>query len=275
MSRIRRFVALTGVLAVLSVPLSSTTALAQHHGGHGHRGGFSHYGGYGHHGATFRFGFGFGTHGYYPPYYSYHGGYPYYGYGYGYAPYSYYDYGYYGSGAVRLQVQPNEARVFVDDCYVGVVDDFDGSFQRLQLPPGRHEIAVKLRGYRTHRFHIYAAPGRTTRLRYDMTQGTGEDEPDDLAGEGSPSADREGATYRGSRRADPGAGEVRMTVRPEDASVYVDGEFQGVGEEVRRLDLSPGRHRIEVARPGYRGAERDLEIVAGQPAALDVELSRD
>src|SRR5688572_13030816 len=67
---------------------------------------------------------------------------------YGYAPYGYFPpYTYtrdpYEVSGVRLKVQPKDARVFVDGYYAGTVDDFDGTFQQLDLKPGRHEIAVK------------------------------------------------------------------------------------------------------------------------------------
>ena len=54
------------------------------------------------------------------------------------------------SGSVRVIVEPEQARVYVDGYYAGIADDFDGIFQRLSIPPGRHEITVKLDGYRTH-----------------------------------------------------------------------------------------------------------------------------
>jgi hypothetical protein len=65
-----------------------------------------------------------------------------------------------------------------------------------------------------------------------------------------------------------------LTVEPDDASVYVDGSFRGTARQSRNLDLSPGRHRIEVVRPGYRTLERDVEIEAGKPTDLDVTLEK-
>ena len=61
--------------------------------------------------------------------------------------------GYYYGGAwasARLEVKPRDAQVFVDGYYVGVVDQFDGVFQRLDLPTGEHEVVVYLPGYRTY-----------------------------------------------------------------------------------------------------------------------------
>ena len=51
--------------------------------------------------------------------------------------------------SVRLDVKPKEAEVYVDGYYAGVVDDFDGTFQRLRVEPGEHEIELWLDGYRT------------------------------------------------------------------------------------------------------------------------------
>jgi len=116
---------------------------------------------------------------YYGPYYgpSFYDPYPYY------RPslYGFYRPSYETSG-VRLKVHPNEARVLVDGYYAGTVDDFDGAFQQLDLKPGRHEITVKLAGYRTHSFRVYAAPGRTLKLSHELEKGTGADETEDLAG---------------------------------------------------------------------------------------------
>ena len=61
-----------------------------------------------------------------------------------------------------------------------------------------------------------------------------------------------------------GGGQLKLSVRPADASVYVDGAFRGSGREVSLLALPPGRHRIEVVRPGFSTVERDVEITAGE-----------
>ena len=130
---------------------------------------------------------------YYRPYYrpgislGFYAGYPFYGYGsYGY-PYGYYGrpYGYYGSpygygygypasyghgygygygnayGGVRIQGAPPDAEVLADGYYVGIVDDFDGAFQRLELEPGAHSIEIRGRGMPPVAFDVNIQPGRT------------------------------------------------------------------------------------------------------------------
>src|SRR6185436_10938111 len=107
--------------------------------GYGYRPGFS---------IGFSFGYPY-AYGY--PYYGYRYGYPYYGYPYGAYGYSYggyypAGYGYVGGGSaygsIRIQGAVRNAEVYVDGSYAGIVDDFDGSFQRLDLEAGAHSIEV-------------------------------------------------------------------------------------------------------------------------------------
>jgi hypothetical protein len=124
---------------------------------------------------------------YYPHYYYY----PRYAYPYGYGAfglgYFYYDpyawapvatihydgsaYGYgYGNptGALRLQVQPRDAEVYVDGYYAGMVDEFDGTYQSLRLEEGEYHIEIVAAGYETIAFDVKIQPGRTINYRGDM-----------------------------------------------------------------------------------------------------------
>ena len=70
-------------------------------------------------------------------------------------------YGYPEAGAVRLKIKPKHAQVFIDGYYVGVVDEFDGTFQKLRLDEGPHRLAVRLDGYEPLEFNIYVTLDRT------------------------------------------------------------------------------------------------------------------
>jgi len=119
------------------------------------------------------FGYGYGyPYGYWGPYaypYGYYGsyGYPYYPYGapvgYGYGGYGYADY-----GGVRLDMPQKDAAVYVDGYYAGIVDDFDGTFQRLELTPGAHRIEVKAPGFVPLAFDVNADTGRTIHYRASL-----------------------------------------------------------------------------------------------------------
>jgi hypothetical protein len=102
--------------------------------------------------------------GFYPyGYYGYYG-YPYgYGYGYGYGyPDAYLGVGGESAyGAVRIQGAPRDAQVYADGYYVGVVDDFDGTFQHLNLVPGTHRIEIRTPGAPSTTVDIRVEPGQT------------------------------------------------------------------------------------------------------------------
>ena len=70
------------------------------------------------------------------------------------------------------------------------------------------------------------------------------------------------------------SGRVRLEVRPDDASVYVDDEFRGTAREARIMNLSPGRHRIELVRPGFAVERREVTVVTGESQDVLVELLR-
>jgi hypothetical protein len=106
-------------------------------------------------------------------------GYPYGGYGYGLGFGSGYGYGYgsYGAyagpayqiyGGIRLKVRPREAEVFVDGYFAGVVDDFDGAFQQLNLDVGPHRIEVRAAGYQPLSFEIRTQPDEKITYKGDL-----------------------------------------------------------------------------------------------------------
>src|SRR5436189_1639896 len=80
--------------------------------------------------------------------------------------------------AIRLEVKPKEAEVYVDGYYAGVVDDFDGTFQRLRVEPGEHEIELYLDGHRTVRQKVYLTPDNTFKIRYTMERLAAGEQPE-------------------------------------------------------------------------------------------------
>ncbi|MEO5822514.1 MAG: hypothetical protein ABIT71_18550 [Vicinamibacteraceae bacterium] len=89
-------------------------------------------------------------------------------YDYGYTPSYFYDplpgHAY---GGVRITEAPRDAQVFADGYYVGIVDDFDGVFQHVNLEPGQHRIEVRTAEVEPISFDVYVQPGRTITLRAD------------------------------------------------------------------------------------------------------------
>jgi hypothetical protein len=71
-------------------------------------------------------------------------------------------------GDVRLRVRPRDAQVFVDGYYAGIVDNFDGVFQRLTLEVGPHQIEIAAPGFEPQVFDVYVDPTRTVDLHSDL-----------------------------------------------------------------------------------------------------------
>jgi hypothetical protein len=100
---------------------------------------------------SYRMGVYYGSGGYYP---------------YGATPRGYYDPlpgRYYGG--VRITGVPRDAQVFADGYYVGLVNDFDGAFQHMNLEAGPHHIEIDWGGYEPIAFDVHVRPGETTTFR--------------------------------------------------------------------------------------------------------------
>jgi hypothetical protein len=166
---------------------------------------------------------------------------------------------------VRLRVEPEEAEdaaVYVDGFYAGVVDDFNGVFQSLPLTPGGHTIVLYLEHYRTVRHNFYLSPGGSFKLRATMERlPVGEkSEPPELA----PAVPAPPAgTYRMPARAPRvavaptqvrpaeavGFGTLDIFVQPTSAEVTIDGQRWVTSDEGHFMVPVPaGKHRVEVKK---------------------------
>jgi hypothetical protein len=204
--------------------------------------------------------------------------------------YSYWYFPVYDNRAeVFLRVQPEaaeEAAVYVDGFYAGVVDDFNGVFQSLPLTPGGHTIVLYLEGYRTVRHNFYLSPGSSFKLRSMMERlpGGEKSEPPDIA----PSVPTPPAgTYRtpvtpprtqlpppAARAAQAvGFGTLDIFVQPTGAEVTIDGQRWVSSEEGHFMVQVPaGKHRVEVRKSGYRAFATEIEVGDGQTVPLNVSL---
>ena len=238
------------------------------------------------------------------PYYAY--GYPWYG-GWGYRYYGPYPYYYYDNYAsVRVQASPREAQVYVDGYFVGVVDDFDGTFQRLRVAPGGHEITLHLNGYRNLSQRIYLQPHTTFRLQARL-ESIADGAPQDPVPAPNPDAVRSEEYERGApedetepeppgppsrrwparqqaeqRQADHATQDARfgtltLRVQPSDAEVTIDGApWRGAADSdgVLSIQVPAGTHRVEIGREGYVSYVADVVVRANAATPLNVMLQR-
>lgn len=277
-----------GLAALLSVvALASVATEARAQGRRGGRGGHYGYGGY------------------YRPYYSFYYDpffspfwYPY--------PVFYPPYGWYGAryaeSAVRIEVVPREAKVFVDGYYAGVVDDFDGTFQRLRVQPGKHEILVYLEGYRSIRQTMYLAPDSTYKIRGEMTKLAPSDPPEPPPPAPPPPPPGQGdrvdmpfgppqppPTYAPPRPdgppprepeaarslpSDTRFGRLIIRVQPADAEIVIDGERWLTPETSDRLtvNITEGKHHLEVHKVGFQSFSTEVDVRRGESTPINVSL---
>ena len=225
-----------------------------------------------------------------------------------YGPYGYppYRYNIDPGAAVKLEVKPNKAEVYVDGFYAGIVDDFDGAFQRLRIRPGEHDIELYLDGYRTVHQKVYLTPDNTFKLKYTMEKlGAGEQpeprpQPPQAPPQAGPPPTYQPPMYppqppRGQgRRAPQGQppppppssgspmpragnasafGTISVRVQPGDADVLVDGEkWRADGQERLVIDLPEGRHTIEIQKSGYRTYVTEIDVRHGETTPVNVSL---
>ena len=58
--------------------------------------------------------------------------------------------------------------MYVDGYYVGIVDAFDGIFQKLHIDSGPHRIEVRAPGYEPLTFDVRITPDHSTTYQGEM-----------------------------------------------------------------------------------------------------------
>jgi hypothetical protein len=196
-----------------------------------------------------------------------------------------------GRAEVRLQVTPREAAVYVDGFYAGVVDDFDGFFQRLPLLSGGHTIVLYMEGFGTITRRVYLSPGSDLSIREVLVPlpPSQVSEPPTLAAMLPPPPEGSYIPPRTASRSTPptptatqqasvqatGYGVLSLRFRPTDAVVVIDGQewiSTAPGELI--VHLSVGLHVVEVKENGSLRFTTQVEILENQTTELNVATPR-
>jgi hypothetical protein len=193
-------------------------------------------------------------------------------------PYPYYAYD--NTGSARLLIAPRNAQVYVDGQFLGLVDEFDGSLQRLHVPIGEHELQVYLEGYRTLTQKVLFTRGTTLRIQSAL-QPLAPGEPSEPKPAPKAAMLRTDPYQRHTPASPPRTGEraesgtLSLRVNPPDAAILIDGEpwERPQGENRFTIDLPEGTHQVEVRKAGYRGYTRSVDIQRGQTLPLNVSLT--
>jgi hypothetical protein len=152
-------------------------------------------------------------------------------------------------GATKVE---KTSGVWVDGQYVGYLKELKGS-KKILLLPGEHEIIVRQGGYKDFSQKITVQPGGKQVIRVAMEKDLRMQIPTITA-------------------------EIKLSVVPDRAAVFVDGlfvghvaEFGGVG---RALLVAPGKRKITISLPGYQTFETEINLVANQKFQVKTELMK-
>jgi hypothetical protein len=158
-------------------------------------------------------------------------------------------------GEVRFRPQNGAAKtagVWVDGKYVGYLSELKGS-KKLLLLPGEHEISVREAGYQSVEQKISVQPNAVQTLRVSMAKDPRAQFPTVSA-------------------------EVRLSIDPDRAAVFVDDQFAGHAHEFggagRAMLLSPGKHHIKITLPGYQSFNTEIDVRAKQKYDIKTQLPK-
>ncbi len=140
--------------------------------------------------------------------------------------------------------------VWIDGGYVGFLGELKED-NTVSLLPGEHEIAVRQAGYQEFKQKVVVEPGKQLVLRVTMQK--------------DPRAEYPKVTAK-----------VKLEVTPDRAAVFLDDAFVGHVQEFgglgRSMLVSPGKHRLKIALPGYRTFETEINLLPRQEFTIKTEL---
>ena len=176
---------------------------------------------------------------------------------------------------IRIDVEPDDAQVYVDRYYAGVVDDFDGIFQHLTLRAGPHLLEIRKTGFTTLVAELNLSPGQSITYRRVMQPVSAGETPE--AALPLPPGFEEGAAPPPPAEAAMPPGDVQFDVKPKDAEIYVDGFYAGLVDDFngsQRLELPAGPHHLSIRMAGYETIDLDLSITAERSITYRAEMKK-
>jgi PEGA domain-containing protein len=144
------------------------------------------------------------------------------------------------------------AGVWVDGQYVGYVKELNGN-KKISLLPGKHEILVRQAWYKDYNEETVLEPGELHVVKVMLAKDMQTPSPNATA-------------------------ELKIEATPERAAVFVDGQFAGhvneFGGAGKAMLLTPGKHTIRLALPGYVPFETSMNLAAHQKAKIETQMQK-
>jgi hypothetical protein len=142
------------------------------------------------------------------------------------------------------------AGVWIDGQYVGFVKELTGD-KKIVLLPGKHDVVVRQAWYTDYTEQVILEPGRTQVVNVSLAR----------------------AAHPQTQTA---TGELKINATPTRAAVFVDNQFAGHVDEFdgagKAMLLTPGRHSVRVALPGYLPFDTVVDLRPHQKLKIKTDL---
>jgi PEGA domain-containing protein len=140
--------------------------------------------------------------------------------------------------------------VWIDGQYLGYVDELKGS-KKILLLPGTHTLSVRQNGYQEFSREVTLQPGQKQLVTVTMVKAHGYVMPAVTS-------------------------EVKISVNPDRAAVFLDGQYVGHAGEFsgmgKSMIVAPGHRRISISLPGYNTFNTEIDLVPSQKFVLKTDL---
>jgi hypothetical protein len=140
--------------------------------------------------------------------------------------------------------------VWIDGQYLGYLDELKGS-KKILLLPGTHKLSVRQNGYQEFTQDVTLQPGEKQLVNVTMVKAQGYVMPAVTS-------------------------EIKMSVNPDRAAVFLDGQFVGHAGEfggiAKSLIVAPGHRRISISLPGYNTFNTEIDLAPNQKFELKTDL---
>src|SRR5437867_11398548 len=152
-------------------------------------------------------------------------------------------------GATKVE---KTSGVWVDGQYLGYLKELKGS-KKILLLPGEHEISVRQDGYEDFTRKLTLQPGEKQTVLVKMVKDLRFKMPLVTA-------------------------EIKLSVNPDRAAVFLDGLFVGhVGEfggVAKSLLVAPGHRKITISLPGYQTFSTEVDLAPNQKFQIKTDLQK-
>jgi hypothetical protein len=143
--------------------------------------------------------------------------------------------------------------VWVDGQYLGYLKELKGS-KKILLLPGEHEIVVRQGGYQDFTDKITVRPGEKQTISVRMEKDPRFKLPSVFS-------------------------EIKLSVTPDRAAVFVDGLFVGhvgeLGGLAKSLLVAPGHRKITISLPGYQTFNTEVDLRPNQKFQIKTDLMKE